>query len=257
MPSAAETSPSFITPPPESSGSSSCRAITPPARRWYWSARRSTRAFAIGRPSSEKPIAPASRELGHLGQLLARHPAGDVGDEADRDRGLALGALADRAEHGGGVDRRRRCWPSRSPRSSRPRRPSGCRSRGPPCAPGPGRGSGRAGRRRPGSASSPSPSTTSAPSISGGAPGSAISAISPSRTTRSRAASRSGARIEETGARERSGSRPARPGDQLGRLGAALRSVGGDVHAGCPIVGVSAGAGPRSGFARSLPASSS
>jgi hypothetical protein len=52
------------------------------------------------------------------------------------------------------------------------------------------------------------------------------------------------------------GPRP-RPGDQLGRLGSALRPVGGDVHAGCPIVGVSAGAGPRSGRARSLPASSS
>ena len=50
-----------MTPSPESSGSSSCRAITPPARRWYWSARRSTRALRIGRPSSEKPTAPASR----------------------------------------------------------------------------------------------------------------------------------------------------------------------------------------------------
>ena len=60
MPRAAETSPSFITPPAERSGSSSWRAITPPASRWYWSARRNTRALAIGRPSSEKPIAPTS-----------------------------------------------------------------------------------------------------------------------------------------------------------------------------------------------------
>ena len=115
-----------MTPSPESSGSSSCRAITPPARRWYWSARRRTRALRIGRPSSEKPTAPGVAQLGHLGQLLARHPAGDGGDEADRDRGLALGALADRARaprrsrRGLGVGHRR------SPRSSRRRRRRGC-----------------------------------------------------------------------------------------------------------------------------------
>ena len=85
-PSAAETAPSCMTPSPESSGSSSCRAIGRPPRRWYWSARRSTRALRIGRPSSVKPTAPGLAQLGHLGQLLARHPVGDGGDEADRDR---------------------------------------------------------------------------------------------------------------------------------------------------------------------------
>ena len=33
----------------------------PPQSRWYWSARRITRALRIGRPSSVKPTAPASR----------------------------------------------------------------------------------------------------------------------------------------------------------------------------------------------------
>ncbi len=61
IPSAAETGPSCIAPSPESSGSSSCSAIVPPQRRWYWRARRITRALAIGRPSSLNPIAPASR----------------------------------------------------------------------------------------------------------------------------------------------------------------------------------------------------
>ena len=50
-----------MTPSPESSGSSSCRAMLPPQRRWYWSARRIIRALVIGSPSSEKPMAPASR----------------------------------------------------------------------------------------------------------------------------------------------------------------------------------------------------
>src|SRR5207342_949155 len=35
--------------------------ILPAQRRWYWSARRRTRALVIGRPSSLKPAAPASR----------------------------------------------------------------------------------------------------------------------------------------------------------------------------------------------------
>ena len=64
-------------------------------------------------------------------------------------------------------------------------------------------------------------------------------------------------RVEQASAPdEQIGARP-RPGDQLRPLGAAAGSVGSEVHAGCPIVGVSAGAGPLSGRARSLPASSS
>ena len=145
--------------------------------------------------------------------------------------------VADRAE-----DRRpsrwaARCWPSRSPRSSRRPRRRECPSRGPPCAPGPGRGGGRAGRRRPGSASRPSPSTTSAPSTSGALPGSAISAISPSRTTRSRAASRPVRGSNRRAPRiEQSAPGPGRE-ISFGPRRRLAGSVGSDVHAGCPIVG--------------------
>ena len=60
-PSRAETSPSCITPLPESVGSSSCSAITPPTSFWYWSAFRRMPARWTGLPSSVKPSAPASR----------------------------------------------------------------------------------------------------------------------------------------------------------------------------------------------------
>ena len=60
-PSRAETAPSCITPSPDSAGSSSCSAITPPHSRWYWSALRSIPAETTGLPSSVKPSAPASR----------------------------------------------------------------------------------------------------------------------------------------------------------------------------------------------------
>ena len=60
-PSRAETSPSCITPRPDSDGSSSCRASTPPHSRWYCSARRRIAARCTGRPSSVKPSAPTER----------------------------------------------------------------------------------------------------------------------------------------------------------------------------------------------------
>ena len=77
----------------------------PPARRWYWSARRITRALAIGRPSSEKPIAPASRSSAISVSSSPSIPRVTVatkptGIEASRSR-----PLADRAEDGGRVDR--------------------------------------------------------------------------------------------------------------------------------------------------------
>ena len=61
MPSRADTAPSCIAPSRESSGSSSCSAITPPHSRWYCSALRSVPADTTGLPSSVKPSAPASR----------------------------------------------------------------------------------------------------------------------------------------------------------------------------------------------------
>src|SRR6266545_2604785 len=87
-PIAVETTPSCMTPPRwgwcapagrERSWSSSWRASWPPARCWYWSARRLT-------------------QLGHLRQLLAVHPAGDRGQEPDRNRRLLGRALAQRQD---------------------------------------------------------------------------------------------------------------------------------------------------------------
>ena len=120
-------------------------------------------------------------------------------------------------------------------------------------APGPGPPDGRAGRRRPGRrATRPRPSRHL---DLGAPPGSASSAITPSRTTRSRLASSPLA--DPAGGRSgRSESPAAGPADQ-GRRRRALGSVRAHAHAGWPIVGVSAGAGPRSGVLRSLPASSS
>ena len=124
-------------------------------------------------------------ELGHLGQLRARHPAGDAGRgtrPAPRPRSRA--PLAQRR------DRRRRCrpaarcWPSRGSRSSRPRPPRGCRSRGPPRPRARGCAGGRAGRRRPGSAVRPSASTTRRRRRRPCRP-TASSAIAPSRMTTS------------------------------------------------------------------------
>ena len=61
MPSSALTEPSCIEPAPESAGSSSCSAMTPPHRRWYCSALRIIPAFVMGLPSSLKAMAPSSR----------------------------------------------------------------------------------------------------------------------------------------------------------------------------------------------------
>ena len=70
-PSRAETAPSCITPSPESAGSSSCSAITPPHSRWYWSARRSMPGgddrLAVVGEAERAGVA----ERGHLGQALA------------------------------------------------------------------------------------------------------------------------------------------------------------------------------------------
>ncbi len=60
-PSSVLVAPSCIAPRPDSDGSSSCRASTPPHRRWYCSARRKTPASTTGLPSSVKPAAPSAR----------------------------------------------------------------------------------------------------------------------------------------------------------------------------------------------------
>ena len=61
-----------------------------------------------GLPSSVKPSAPASLQLGHLGQRLALQARRDRGEEADGDARLAPGRLAQRAQDRRGVDGRAR-----------------------------------------------------------------------------------------------------------------------------------------------------
>ncbi len=126
---------------------------------------------------------PGLGQLRHLGQLLAHHPARDRGQEADGDRRLGRGALAQGADVGGGVHG----GPGVGHRQDPAVAAGGGRAR-------PGLdvlrillarvrrwtcGSKKAGKTR-----IPSASTNSA-SPSPTLPGSASSATSPSRTTRS------------------------------------------------------------------------
>ena len=185
-PSSADTSPSCITPAPDSEASSSWSASRRPASRWYWSACRMT-PRTHRQPVVREADRARRRELCHLGQLLAALTDRDrrrkrVGmrastrarsrsersTDAESTTGLVFGWREDRAEAASG----------------------GCARAGVDvllvlaaraCA------GGRAGRRRPGkragpqrrrprrrrAASSPSP----------------ISAMTPSRTSRSAAPS--------------------------------------------------------------------
>src|ERR687885_162901 len=89
-PSSAETSPSCMTPLPDSDGSSSCSASTRPARRWYCSAWRMTppgRAQVdvwIGEGGEGVPPLPCD----HLdaGRHLDRARSADLGDLAAADQ---------------------------------------------------------------------------------------------------------------------------------------------------------------------------
>ncbi len=91
-PAGPRPAPSCMTPSPDSAGSSSCRAITPPHSRWYWSALRSIPAevdrLAVVGEAERAGVA----QRGHLGQLVAAQAARDRSQEAGRDAGLALGA---------------------------------------------------------------------------------------------------------------------------------------------------------------------
>ena len=174
---------------PTATGPPRAGASTPPHRRWYWSALRSIPARTTGLPSSVKPSAPASRELGHLRQRVALEPA--------RDRGA--GSRPARAPRGGrpraGCAARARsrpsgpCWASPRRRRSRRPRPRGCPSRGPPCAPGRACAGARAGRRSPGTGGGPRRRGPRRRRARSRLPGSPSSAISPPRTSTSRAAS--------------------------------------------------------------------
>src|SRR5260370_1153865 len=88
MPSRAETSPSCMTPSSESDGSSSCRAMVPPASRWYCRARRSIPAETTGLPSSVNPGAPVGdeprAELDHVSAAYEHVEAGvDAGPRVE------------------------------------------------------------------------------------------------------------------------------------------------------------------------------
>ena len=205
----------------------------------------SRRPTATGRPSSVKPAAPASRELGHLGQLLAPLPDGDRGQEAGRD--ARLGARRARAASAApapspppgsvlGMARIAQKPPAAAARV--PESMSSSSSR-------PGVRRCTCGSTKAGKACRPSASTTSAPSRRL-EPRSPISAITPSRTSRSRAPVEA-RRAGRAGARRGSARSPAGAG-RRGRAGAGA-------HAGCGSVG--SASAPRSPAGAPRPASSS
>ena len=86
MPSSAATSPSCMTPLPESSGSSSWSAIWSAGERLVLE----RAAHHAGAPDRQAVVGEADGagvgELGHVGELLAAHAAGDGGEEAGRAR---------------------------------------------------------------------------------------------------------------------------------------------------------------------------
>ena len=105
-PSRAETSPSCMTPLPDSVGSSSCSAMIPPASFWYCSALRRMPARCTGLPSSVKPSAPAWRSSAISVSASPCRPRVTRREEADGDARLAAGGLAQRAQDRRGVDDR-------------------------------------------------------------------------------------------------------------------------------------------------------
>ena len=195
-------------PGPTATGSSSWSASSRPARRWYWSAWRITPAERTGRPSSVKPAAPASASSAISVSCSPLLADGDRGQEAGRDARLGAGALAQRAQHRRRVHHRVACWAGRGSRRSRrpPRR--ACRSRCPPRPRGRACAGARAGRRRRGRRAGPRRRPPRRPRAPRGA--SPISAITPSRTSRSARPSSAGARVEQPRAADQHAWRPAR-----------------------------------------------
>ena len=196
-PSCALTSPSCIAPLPLSDGSSSCSAMTPPHEPLVLQ-RLAQHPGADDRPAVVGEARGALlAQLGHLGQLRAVHAAGDRGQEADRDARVAGGGVAQRAQQRRGVERPGRCSASRG------------RAQNPPAAAAARAGlevllvllaracaGGRAGRRRPGRGGGPAPRRSRRRRARSACPAAPISAISPSRTSTSRALVEAGARVE-------------------------------------------------------------
>ncbi len=106
MPSTAETSPSCMTPSSESEGSSSCRAMRRRTAAGTAARGAASRPLTTGLPSSVKPSAPVSRSSAisvssapaRPRVIEARKPVGIARVSARRRR--------ERAQDGGGVDRR-------------------------------------------------------------------------------------------------------------------------------------------------------
>ena len=128
-------------------------------------------------------------QLGHLGQRVAREPARDRGEEADRDPRLAPRGLAQRAQHGRVVDDRVGVRHRDDGDEAAGRGGAGAASRGPPCAPGRARAGARAGRRSRAAGGGPRRRSPRRPPGASRLPGAPSSAISPSRTSTSCGAS--------------------------------------------------------------------
>ena len=185
MPSSAETSPSCMTPFPDSDGSSSCSASVRPARRWYCSAWRMTPAARMGSPSSVKAAAPASASSAIS---VSRSPAWPTvmaavkpGGHPRLVRGRARAASAAPAPSPPPGP----CSAWRGWRSSRRPPPRGCRCRCPPRPPGRGCAGERGGPRRPGTRAGRRRRPARRPSGAASEPGSPSAAITPSWTSRS------------------------------------------------------------------------
>ena len=107
-PRRAETTPSCMTPLPDSVGSSSCRAMIPPHELLVLQRLAQDAGAVDGLAVVGEAERAALAQLGHLGQRLAVQAARDRGEEADGDAGVAAGLLAQRAQDRGGVDGRAR-----------------------------------------------------------------------------------------------------------------------------------------------------
>ena len=135
---AAETAPSCIAEPRVSERSSQCSESTRPVIEAYWSARRRRPALSTGRPSSEKPTAPASASAPSSASCSPRWPS----EIAPRKPTATAASLAARScsacmsergvDHRIGVRHRE----DRGEAAGGGR--GGARSRCPPRAPGPG-----------------------------------------------------------------------------------------------------------------------
>ena len=133
----------------ESVGSSQWTATRRPVIAWYWSARRISPGATTGRPSSEKPAAPASASSAISVSsspcwpfvIAARNPTGTSASVARR--------LDQRAEHRGRVDDRLGVRHRQDRAVAAGRRGGGAATRSSPRPRGPACAGARAGRRTP------------------------------------------------------------------------------------------------------------